>query len=108
MRFQNACVIANEGGYRHRFGRGKREIVKHPAIGGFMLADRTNEHLDLFEEGEEAEYFASDEEYRDKLKFYLANHAARDRIARAGHERCMSSGYSYDDRIRCVLSEIRS
>ena len=66
------------------------------------------EHLELFEEGEEAEYFASDEEYRDKLRFYLANHTARDRIARAGHERCMSSGYSYDDRIRCVLSEIRS
>jgi len=76
-----------------------------PAIGGFMLADRTNEHLELFEEGKEAEYFGSEEEYRDKLKFYLANEAARDCIARAGHQRCMISGYSYDDRIRHVLSE---
>jgi spore maturation protein CgeB len=77
-----------------------------PAIGGFMLADRTSEHLELFEEGKEAEYFVSDEEFRDKLKFYLANDAARDRISRAGHERCMRSGYSYDDRIRSVLKEI--
>jgi spore maturation protein CgeB len=77
-----------------------------PAIGGFMLADRTNEHLELFDEGKEAEYFGSDEEYRDKLKFYLANDGARDSIARAGHKRCMSSGYSYDERIRSVLSEI--
>lgn len=78
-----------------------------PAIGGFMLADRTNEHLELFEEGKEAEYFESDEEYSDKLRFYLANDDARDRIARAGHVRCMTSGYSYDDRIRSVLSELQ-
>lgn len=77
-----------------------------PAIGGFMLADRTNEHLELFEEGKEAEYFGSDEEYRDKVRFYLANDEARGCIARAGHQRCISSGYSYDDRIRVALKEI--
>jgi len=77
-----------------------------PAIGGFMLADRTNEHRELFEEGKEAEYFGSDEEYRDKLRFYISNDAARESIARAGHGRCMRSGYSYDDRIRAVLKEI--
>lgn len=77
-----------------------------PAIGGFMLADRTDEHLELFSEGEEAEYFASDEEYLDKVRFYLANQSAREKIARAGHARCMSSGYSYDDRIRVVMSAL--
>lgn len=77
-----------------------------PAIGAFMLADRTEEHLQFFVEGKEAEFFGSDEEYIDKLRFYLANERARSRIARAGHERCMSSGYSYDDRIRAVLSEV--
>jgi len=79
-----------------------------PAIGGFMLANRTDEHLELFEEGKEAEYFESDEEYRDKVRFYLANDAARDCIARAGHLRCMTSGYSYDDRIRVVMREIEA
>jgi spore maturation protein CgeB len=78
-----------------------------PAIGGFMLADRTKEHLEFFEEGREAEFFGSDEEYLDKLKYYLNNEVARDRIARAGHERCTRSGYSYDDRIRSILSELK-
>ena len=74
-----------------------------PAIGGFMLADRTAEHLELFTEGVEAEYFGSDEEYIDKLRYYLANDPARERVACAGHARCMTSGYSYDERIRVVM-----
>jgi len=79
-----------------------------PAIGGFMLADRTEDHQEFFEEGKEAEYFASDEEFRAKAKYYLDNECARVRIARAGHERCMTSGYSYDDRIRVVMSELKA
>jgi len=78
-----------------------------PAIGGFMLADRTNEHLEFFEEGKEAEFFGSDEEYLDKLTYYIRNEHARERIARAGHERCMRSGYSYDERLRWILSEVK-
>ncbi|MDB4911335.1 MAG: uncharacterized protein JWO39_2158 [Gemmatimonadetes bacterium] len=78
-----------------------------PAIGGFMLADRTDDHREFFEEGREAEYFSTDDEFRDKVKFYLANESARLRIARAGHERCMTSGYSYDDRIRAVMNELK-
>ena len=71
-----------------------------------MLADRTEDHLEFFEEGKEAEYFSSDEEYRDKVGFYLASERARTRVAAAGHERCITSGYSYDDRIRTVMREL--
>jgi spore maturation protein CgeB len=78
-----------------------------PAIGGFMLADRTEEHLSFFEEGREAEFFSSDEEYREKVSFYLSNDSTRQRIALLGHARCISSGYSYDERIRAVLSELK-
>ena len=78
-----------------------------PAIGGFMLADRTEDHQEFFEEGKEAEYFSSDDEFRDKLKFYLANECARVRIAQAGHARCLSSGYAYDDRIRDVMTGLK-
>jgi spore maturation protein CgeB len=77
-----------------------------PAIGGFMLADRSQEHMEFFEEGQEAEFFTSDDEYLDKLKFYLAHDDVRRRVARAGHERCMRSGYSYDARIRCIMTEL--
>ena len=77
-----------------------------PAIGGFMLADRSQEHMEFFKEGQEAEFFSSDDEYLDKLRFYLANDDVRRRVAQAGHERCLRSGYSYDDRIRCVMTEL--
>lgn len=77
-----------------------------PAIGGFMLAHRTDEHLELFVEGKEAEFFASDEEYLEKMRYYLANEPARARVAHAGHVRCMTSGYAYDDRIRAVMTAL--
>ena len=42
-----------------------------PASKGFMLHEKSEEVMDFFEEGKEAEYFSSPEEVLDKLKFYL-------------------------------------
>src|SRR5882724_7101412 len=77
-----------------------------PACGGFMLAQRTAEHQEYFEEDREAVYFGSLDELIDKARYYLRHDDARLAIARAGHVRCLKSGYRYVDRARSLLSAL--
>lgn len=80
--------------------------VEIPACGAFMLAERTPEHEELFKEGREAEYFASDEELVDKARRYLVDHRARERIAEAGRRRAVEGRYSYAWRLWTALDEL--
>ncbi|MBM4284586.1 MAG: glycosyltransferase [Deltaproteobacteria bacterium] len=70
-----------------------------PACGGFMLAERTVEHLLLFQEGVEAEFFADLVEMVDKVKYYLAHPDEARAIGQRGRQRCLESGYGYD---KCI------
>ncbi|MGZ0656216.1 CgeB family protein [Coraliomargarita sp. W4R72] len=80
--------------------------VEIPACSAFLLAERTAEHLELFQEGVEADFFDTDEELVAKVKYYLAESDLRKKIARAGHSRCISSGYSNMDRLNQVLEQL--
>jgi spore maturation protein CgeB len=77
-----------------------------PGSAGFFLAERTPKHQELYEEGKEAEFFSSAEECADKIKFYLNNEEARQRIARAGYERCIRSDYRLVSRMREALDQL--
>lgn len=77
-----------------------------PAIGSFLLAERTDEHCSYFEEGKEAEYFSSFDEIVEKSKFYLNNELRRKEIAIAGWQRCLRSGYRHEDRMQKILDDI--
>lgn len=78
-----------------------------PACGGFMMAERTSEHLRLFEEDQEAVFFSSDEELLKKCTYYLKNEHTRIQIAKRGHLRCHESGYSNLDTIKRIVSKLR-
>jgi len=82
--------------------------VEIPACGKFMLAERTDEHLQLFEEGKEADFFSTKEELLQKIKYYLTHVEERERIAKAGRQRCLKSGYSNYERLKKMLGIIEN
>lgn len=80
--------------------------IEIPACGGFMLAERTDEHLALFEEGKEAEFFSSDEELLEKCRYYLNNEEERKAIVERGILRCKNSGYSNIETMKKLIDAI--
>jgi spore maturation protein CgeB len=77
-----------------------------PACGGFMLHERNDEVAQYFEEGRDCGMFAGAEEMVAKIGYYLDHQAERERIAEAGHIRCLNSGHSVDDRVRAILAKV--
>ena len=76
------------------------------ACGGFLLAERTLGHLERFVEEEEAVFFTGYEELSAKIRRYLPDEAARNRIALAGQRRAWTSGYDNDTQVRRILKQI--
>jgi spore maturation protein CgeB len=77
-----------------------------PACGAFVLAERSPEAKEFFEEDKEAVYFSTPQELKDKIRYYLAHEDQRLLVARAGYERCIKSGYSYGDRAKQMLKAL--
>jgi glycosyltransferase involved in cell wall biosynthesis len=76
-----------------------------PATGAFMLHERTAELAQYFTEGDECGCFDAPDELVNKIKHYLAHAGERRRLAAAGHERALQSGYSVDNQAQSVLDK---
>ena len=76
-----------------------------PACGQFLLAERNEEHLQLFREGIEAEFYETREELVKKIDYYLSHDPERETIAAAGRQRCLA-GYSNQDRLKDMLHRL--
>jgi spore maturation protein CgeB len=79
-----------------------------PACRTLMLAERTVDHQILFEEDKEAVFFGSISELVDKARYYVTHHEERERIAQAGYERCLRSGYSNWARMEQMLGIVET
>ncbi|WP_047486602.1 glycosyltransferase [Terriglobus sp. TAA 43] len=78
------------------------------ACGGFLLAERSAGHLERFVEDEEAVFFEGYDELLAKIRLYLPDEAARNRIALAGMKRAWSSGYDNDTQVRRIVERVQT
>jgi spore maturation protein CgeB len=60
-----------------------------PMSGGFYMVEYMEELEDFFEIGKEVVCYSSVEDVSDKIEYYLRHDSERERIRRAGHERCL-------------------
>ena len=83
--------------------------IEIPACEGFMLAERTIDHLKLFEENKEAVFFDINdkEELLNKVKYYLKYDKNRIEIAKNGRSRCLKSNYSHYNYIKQVINKFK-
>lgn len=88
------------------FDQQTTRTMEIPACGGFMLAERTQEHVELFEEGKEAEFFESDKELLEKCEYYLSHEIERKKIIAGGTNRCSTSGYSNEKTIGKLIKRL--
>jgi spore maturation protein CgeB len=98
----NLGLLRGEAGDLHT-----TRTLEIPACGGLQLAPRNDEILSLFEEDKEIVCFGSLEEMESKIDFLLGHKATCSQIARAGYERCLKSGYRYEDQAKEILEKVR-
>ena len=77
-----------------------------PACGTFMLAERSDLHMALFEENKEAVFFSTKEELLSKVTQYLSMPEERLQIADAGMRKCHTAGFTHESRLKEVMEKL--
>ncbi len=74
-----------------------------PACGTFFCAPRTDEHMDILKDGEEAAFFDSPEDLRAQVVRYLGDEEARQAISAAGARAVLNGPHTYADRVKEIV-----
>jgi hypothetical protein len=77
-----------------------------PAMGALMLAEWTDEHLELFDQDVHCAYWSCPEELADKARYLVGHPGIARKIAGKGHERVVSGGNTYADRAMGILHHL--
>lgn len=91
--------------------KGNRDLhtsrsLEVPAMGSMFCAERTPEHLDLYEDGVEAVFFDTAAECAEICKELLANDQKRIDIAKRGHERALSNNCFNEPVLAAVIEAV--
>ena len=97
------CIGLLSKGNRDLHTRRSAEI---PYIGSVLCAERTDEHLAMYREDEEAVFWSTAEECAQKCLALLVDEKRRNRIAEAGRKRCMNSGYLNEPVTQRILDSL--
>ena len=72
------------------------------------MAERSAGHEARFVEWEEAVFFTGFDKCAEKIRRYLPDEVARDRIARAGWARAVRDGYSNDAQVGKIVARLEA
>ena len=93
--------------------KGNRDLhtsrsMEIPALGAVLCAERTSEHMYLYDDGVEAVFWSTPEECAAACRGLLADEAYRQSVARRGRERLQRNGNYNEQVLRALLNEVLS
>jgi hypothetical protein len=80
--------------------------IEIPYIGSLLCAERTKEHMDMYEEGKEAIFWKDAEECISLCKKLLLNPKLINEISKAGYKRVRSNQMGNENSVKFILNHI--
>lgn len=91
--------------------KGNRDLhtqrsIEIPALGSLLCAERTSEHLTLYDEGKEAVFWNDAKECAELCKKLLNDEALRLEIARNGHKRALKNNLFNEPVLELIIKAV--
>lgn len=77
-----------------------------PALASLLCAERTSEHLSMYDDGREALFWNDAEECAAACRFALADEVRRRTISEAGHRRLKQNGHYNEKILASILASV--